>query len=76
MIFLRPIYISLIIIRSPDRDLDYFPEGNITELRRKNYNESWILVACDVLLGHSGYGTLFPFYESLRENIKKRWWKL
>jgi hypothetical protein len=45
-------------------------------MEEESYNESWILVARDVLLGHSGYGTLFPFYESLRENIKKRWCKL
>jgi len=45
-------------------------------MKEENYHESWILVARDVLLGHSGYGALFPFYKSLRENIKKRWYKL
>jgi hypothetical protein len=29
------------------------------------------LVARDVLPGHRGNGTLFPVFESLRENIKK-----
>jgi hypothetical protein len=51
------------------------PEGNSEEKGGKIY-ESWILVARIVLPGHSGDGTLFPVFESLRENIKKRRYKL
>jgi hypothetical protein len=41
--------------------------------KEEHFNESRNLDGRDVLLGHSGYGTLFPLYESMRENIKTRW---
>lgn len=47
----------------------------ISENKEGYFDEPRNLDAGNVLPGHCGYGTLFPLYNGLRENMKMRWIK-
>jgi hypothetical protein len=64
MIFLRPIYISLIIIRSPDRKLDYSQQGNITEQGGKIIMNLGFWIPAMFFLGIAVMGLCFLFMKA------------